>query len=207
MKSFIKENAALVVALALPVLFACFFYVSKNISTEKGPAPQYDFVVTNNTYHNQNFEVSIANEELLVRFIYPVKNNRGQFPGINTNRTEIFYVDSETMIAERLNFVLPDDARNPSPEKEGQAIELPISKTDGLRLTAAKIAPDGYTFQRADYRSGNILTEIYSSRSGRRNHWVLDKDGSTYKIKGLEDYNMQVLGWVLDGQGKNADGE
>lgn len=202
MKPFIKENAALVVALALPILFACFFYVSKNMVTEKGPAPQYDFIVSNN-YHDQNFDVEVINGTLSVQFIYPVKNDRGQFPQISRNRAELYYVDADTMIAEPLNFALPDDARNPPPEKEGQAVDIKIDKTDGLNFSAATIAPDGYTFRRSDYRSGNILTEIYSSRSNGRNSWVLDKDGSIYKIKGLDHYNLQVLGWVLDGQGKN----
>lgn len=199
MKPFIKENAALVVALALPILFAGFFYISKNMVIEKGPAPQHDFVVSNN-YRTQNFEADIVNGQLSVQFIYPIRNDRGQFPSISRNSAELYYVDAGTMIAEPLNFALPPDARNPSPEKEGIAVDLEISKTENLNFSAASIAPDGYTFRRSDFRSGNILTEIYSSRSSSRNQWVLDKDGSVYPIKGVEDYNLKVLGWVVDGE-------
>jgi len=166
---------------------------------EKGPAPQHDFIISNN-FRTQNFDVDIVNGQLSVQFIYPVRNDRGQFPSIGRNSAELYYVDVGSMVAEPLNFALPPDARNPSPEKEGMAVDLEISKTENLRFSAASIAPDGYTFHRSDYRSGNILTEIYSSRSNSRNQWMLDKDGAIYPVKGVEDYNLRVLGWVVDGE-------
>lgn len=196
--SFIKENAALVVALLLPVLFAGFFYVSKNVGKDLSEPPKHDFVVTDSRSNN-SFDIEVIDGELVVKFIYPTRNDKGVIRG-NTNKPQIFYIDAETLVAEPLNFSLPDDARNPPEEKEGQAVSIDLGKTKDLTFSAASISPDGFTFERGDHSGGNLMTEIYTTRGKNRNRWALYKDGAAFGIDGMDNYYFQLVGWVVDSE-------
>lgn len=196
MHPFIKENLSLVVALALPVVFAVFFLISKQITFREAPPPAYDFILAQNIRHNGYFDIVVVDNAFSLKFTYP--NAEKDVPNIQT--PEIYYVNARTMIAEPLGVELPADARNPSPGKERTSVRIPVAKLENLRLSAARISPDGYELDtQYHYRGGNLMTEIFDSRSRRYEGGVsLRKDNTRQSIKGLgNNHSLEIVGWVI----------
>jgi hypothetical protein len=202
MQAFLKENSSLIAAVILPILFALFFFATKTMVNEKAPQPQYDFVISNNTQNN-NFDFQVIDGAPVLNFIYPVANTNGTVPRVTPNqKPKIFYVDAETLIAEPIGYSLPNDASKPSEEKQGLTVTIDLPSLEGKTLSAANISPDGYSFERNDHRDGNIMTELYSSRSYKNNDWGLLNDKTFYPIQGLDKhhsfYNGGIVGWVIE---------
>lgn len=194
MKSFIKENVSLVIALALPVAFAMFFFLSKNVSQHNIEPPKHDFIIWD--MRKNNFEILVVNEKLKANFIYPknVQNNN-----FYVRQPKVFYVDADTLIAEPIHFELPRDANAPSEEKEGLRTAIETTQFEDLKFSSSLISPDGFELTRNDYRDGNIMTEIFSGHRRNKRAMVLRKDSASFEIKGLENvYGFRVIGWVKD---------
>lgn len=193
MKSFMKENATLVIALALPTLFAAFFFISKGAVNQNVEPPQYDFVLTN-TSRNGTYDVSVVNNALRVQFKYPILHNDRP---ANIHKPEIYYVDVNTMIAEPIGIDLPNDANTPPPEQQGKFITLDIDKFSGKSFNGAKISPDGFELENRRYRDGNLMTEIFSAHRSHNHGLSLKKNGARFDIRGLERYHsLKIAGWV-----------
>lgn len=195
MKSFMKENSTLVLALALPVIFAAFFFLAKGTENKNVDPPKYDFVIVDNNSRNA-FDFSIINEQMDVTFTYQQVNNGRPH---NVTQPNLYYVDVDTMVAEPISLPIPADANNPSEEVQGQRVKLDISKFKDKTFNAASISPDG--FEMSDNRSnrdGNIMTEIFAGHRNYNNGYVLKKDGGKFEIRGLDrHYGMKIVGWVI----------
>ena len=196
MKSFIKENSTLVLALALPVIFAVFFFLAKGNENKNVAPPKHDFVIVDNNSRNA-FDFSVINEQMNITFTYQQVSNNGR--PYNVKQPNLYYVDADTMIAEPISLPIPADANNPSEEVQGQRITLDVSKFEGKTFNAASISPDG--FEMSDNRSnrdGNIMTEIFAGHRNYNNGYVLKKDGGKFEIRGLDrHYGMKIVGWVV----------
>ena len=191
-----KENSTLVLALALPVIFAAFFFLAKGSENKNVDPPKHDFVIVDNNSRNA-FDFSIINEQMDITFTYQQVNNNGR--PHNVTQPNLYYVDVDTMIAEPISLPIPADANNPSEDVQGQRINLDVSKFKGKTFNAASISPDG--FEMTDNRSnrdGNIMTEIFAGHRNYNNGYVLKKDGGKFEIRGLDRrYGMKIVGWVI----------
>lgn len=197
MNSFIKENASLVIALALPVLFAMFFYLSKGVSHKHVEPPKYDFVIVNGNSRN-TFDFAVIDEKLNVTFTHQTIRGNGQ--PFNVQRPELYYVDADTLIAEPINIEIPAEANNPPEELQGTRITMDVEKFNGKKFNAAAISPDGFELTYHNkYRDGNIMTEIFSGHRSHENGLVLAKDGAKFDIRGINrHYGFNVVGWVTE---------
>lgn len=194
MKSFIKENASMVIALVLPLAFATFFLISKGAVHHSVEPPKHDFILTN-TSRNNMFDITVIDNALRVQFKYPVLHNDRP---ANVNKPEIYYVNASTMVAEPIGIDLPADANNPAKEIQGTYITLNIEKFAGKSFNGAKISPDGFELLNKRYRDGNLMTEIFSAHRSEDRGLVLTKDGAHFDIRGLDRYyNLSVAGWVM----------
>lgn len=196
MKSFVKENSTLVIALALPVIFAAFFFIAKGSDSKNVEQPKYDFVIVDNNSRNA-FDFSVINQQIDVTFTYQQVLNNGR--PYNVTQPNLYYVDADTMIAEPISLPIPADANNPAEEVQGQRITLDVSKFNGKTFNAASISPDGFemTNNRTN-RDGNIMTEIFAGHRNYDNGYVLSKDGGKFEIRGLDrHYGLKVIGWVV----------
>lgn len=193
MRTLIKENISLVVALALPLLFAGFFFVSKQFSISNVPPPRYDFVLAPDNYGY--FQIDIVDGALKARFTYPRRDERGYTPQVQA--PEIYYINHETMVAERIDLPLPGDANNPAPGKDGASVDIPVKKLEGVKITSSSISPDGYELVTGSYRSGNLMTEIFAENSYNYSGLAIQKDGMRKDIKGVnQNYNLRIVGWI-----------
>ncbi len=197
MHSFIKENKPLVAALLLPVVFAAFFMISKQATNISSEPPRHDLVLTDTNNYNDIFQIAVIEGRMSVKFIYPKRNDNGHINDFNA--PQIFYVSAATLIAEPINLDLPDDARNPSPQKEGMSVDIPVAAFTGKTFSGAAISPDGYEAGHRPYRGGNLMTDIFANTYNDHNSMSLYKSGANISIKGLRDsYNLRVAGWVTD---------
>lgn len=197
MKSFVKENASLVIALALPILFALFFYIFKDSNQSNVEPPKYDFVIVDNK-RSDMYDFSIIDEKLSATFTYQTVRENGR--PYNVSQPNLFYVNAETLIAEPISVNIPANANNPPANLQGKRVELDISKFQDKKFNAASISPDGFelTYHR-NYRDGNIMTEIFSGHRNNDNGLILAKDGAKFDIRGLNRYyGFEVVGWIVN---------
>lgn len=198
MQSFIKQNASLVLALALPLILAVFFLISKQVSVTDHPPPAHDFILGQDYSYDQRFEIAVVNDRLSVKFNYPTAQEAQNIAPIKA--PDLYLVNAKTLVAEPITLELPADARSPGPGKHGTAIQLSVPKLESLKLTPVKIAPDGYELDAYGYyRDGNLMTEIFSARNHNSYGPTLRKDGTRHDIKGLDMHssNLTVIGWVV----------
>lgn len=197
MHSFIKENASLIAALALPIIFAAFFFISKQLTINDAPPPMHDFILSQNVEYNNSFDIKVIDNRLSVKFIYPTINNSNNLPHIQA--PELYYVRASTMIAEPIGLNIPDDARTAFNNKAGTSITIPITRLEKINLSPIKISPDGYELDNSYYYgSGNLMTEIFDARK-RDVYSTSLKNGSTrHEIKGLkQNSSLSIIGWVI----------
>ena len=202
MKTFIKNNASMIAAILLPILFAAFFLASKNISSNDIEKPQYDAIVTRLNNNSVYFEISVINDSLSFTFRYPTRDKNGNLNigNLNREKPQIYYIHADTLIAEPVGYSLPDDAFNPAEEKEGMSVPIRLEKLENAKFSAANIAPDGYEISRRDSGGGNIMTEFYQRNNRSRNQWGYSLETSFLPIRGMDDnryYNLDHVGWVL----------
>ena len=197
MNSFVKENATLVLALALPIIFAVFFYLSKGGANDNADPPKYDFVIVDNNSRD-GFDFDVINGNINVTFTYQQVRENGR--PYNVKQPNLYYIDADTMIAEPISVPIPADANNPSEKVQGQRITLEVAKFRGKDFNAASISPDGFELSNnRTYRDGNIMTEIFSGHRRNPNGLVLYKDGARFDIRGIDRYyGFDVVGWVMD---------
>lgn len=192
MKPFLKENATLILALALPLLFALFFYISKTAVTANTAPPAHDFLIWD---ANGTYDVAVVNGALEISLIYPTlyKNQP-----VTVQQPRLYYVRAGDMIAEPVHVTIPDDARKPSPQKQGTPHRLDTGKLKTLSFNAASISPDGFALSQSTYRDGNLMTEIFSGHRADDDNLALAKDGARFPIRGLDHvYGMKIVGWVV----------
>jgi hypothetical protein len=199
MQTFIKENKALVAALLLPVLFAGFFLISKQIATSTINPPAHDFMIFkhNNSYNNSaGVNIKILDGKLSAKFRYPKANNDDRYGELR--ETELYFVTAKTMIAEKINFSIPDDAMNPAQGREGTLVALEVpEKLRALSFSSSAISPDGFELDYRDSNGGNLMTEIFDTRYNHPNGLVLRQSGQRFPIRGINDnYGFVILGWV-----------
>lgn len=191
-----KENSTLVLALALPVVFAAFFFIAKGTDNKNVEPPKHDFVIVDNNSRNA-FDFDIINEKIDVTFTYQQVHGNGR--PYNVKQPNLYYVDVDTMIAEPISLPIPADANNPAEDVQGQRIKLEVSKFAEKNFNAASISPDGFELTNNRYnRDGNIMTEIFVGHRNYNNGYVLAKDGGKFEIRGLDrQYGLRIVGWVV----------
>lgn len=197
MHSFMKENASLIAAIALPILFAAFFFISKQISFKDVPPPAYDFILAQNVQYHDHFDIKVIDGQLSVTFTYPKLQNATDIQ--NIQEPEIYYVSAKTMMAEPIGFALPEDAQNPPLEKQGLRVSIPISRLQSLTLSPTPQSPDGYSLDNEySYRDGNLMTEIFDAQHRDWNSMSLRNGSVRHEIKGVSmNASLQVFGWVI----------
>jgi hypothetical protein len=204
MKQFLKDNLAIVAAIALPAILVLVFALSNLMVTSTVPDPQYDFLfATNyNNYNNGQNEVyyyEVADGRLKISYNFPAKNPAGGYQYYNTSR--LWRVHVPAMTVEEITLVPP---AKKSDADDGTRVTLDVPAVAGLKLNASQPSPDGYTFQQSyDSSDNNLMMEIFAgSRNRGRNMCVIAKGGRAIPVKNFSGdyyygYNTHFIGWVM----------
>jgi hypothetical protein len=203
MRQFIKNNLAIVAAIALPLILIVVFALSTSVVSHIVADPQYDFLIATNYYGgaNEAFFFDVVQNTLKISYSYPV-SVRGGYQ--NGNISRLWRVRAPAMTVEEISLVPPARGND---DPDGKRVPIDIPGVSGLHLVSSQPAPDGYVFQESyDYYNSNLMVELFSGSGGRnRPTSAVVKGGRAVPVKYLGSnsynaYNTHFIGWVVKNQ-------
>jgi hypothetical protein len=204
MKRFLKDNLAIVAAIALPLILVIVFAVSTSVVNKIVADPRYDFLIATNFYGgaNEAFYFDVVQNTLKISYAYPVSIKGGGYQ--NSNISRLWRVRVPAMTVEEISLVPPSRGKD---DEDGKRVPIAIPGVSDLRVISTQPAPDGYVFQESyDYYGGNLMRELFSGSGGRNRHTcAIIKDGRAVPVKNLGGdsynyYNPHFIGWIVKNQ-------
>lgn len=187
---FIKQNLALSLGIALPVVLVLGFLAATVIPQKLTAAPKYKFAYTLVDYNRpsptKKMVVNLtAKEGKIILSLAKSKNDYA--PPV----PRLMIYDPQTEQSEEINYKLPAGLR-------GDAEEEQLAETKDLVLSKDNKAPDGYEFQGDSRYYSGIVTELFMGGSYRGARLV--KGAATRKAPADIAYggNTQFLGWIVE---------
>jgi hypothetical protein len=198
MKTFLKENLAIVAAIVLPLLLVVLFALSGAVMNRVVADPQYDFLIATNSYGGANdaFFFDVVQNRLKISYAFPIQIN-GVYQ--NSNIPRLWRVRVPAMTVEEISLVPPPRTVE---TKDGQRMPVAIAGVSDLRVLSSQPSPDGYTFQQSyDYYSGNLMRELFGGPSRSEQVSAIVKDGRAVPVRHLSGipyggYNVRFVGWI-----------
>jgi hypothetical protein len=190
--SFLRENAFLVAAVALPAVVVVLFLLASAIPRWTIPGPTYDLLVRAGGPYDQalprvavDFSVRDGHVEATVR---PLKNDA--FPQL----ASLFLIDHTTFNVQEITFEMPKDL------KEGDASKtIALDMPGGRRVTPGSQMPDGYTLDTRSQHGGGLVGDIFGMNRYQQDT-VLVKNGRVIVITLPSPYRYQspvtAVGWL-----------
>jgi len=194
-RRFLRENAFLVAAIALPVAVAGLFVLATAIPRWTVADPAYDLVLRVARSH----EVTPARVavEFIVRdgqvqaTVRPVQANA------YTQPWSLFLFEHETMRVREIPVDLPDSIG------EGESRTIVVDGLAGRRVNMVTTAPDGYELTTQSGGGGGLVGNIFGMGRYRQTIALVNK-GRVVPIVLPTPYQTYsslayALGWVTDG--------
>jgi len=190
--NFIKQNFALVLGIALPVLLVAGFMLTAALPQRQGPPPQYDLLFSITKYQNNasgyNVEYVVKSGKVYARLTERKDN-------YNHYERELFRFNGKTGSIQKIAPTLPDDIG------EEKKLDVEIEEFKNITLDTASKSPDGYSLESSGYRSRGITGMVFGGGSGRYETRLRHEKG--YAVK-LPEYggsyyygNIDFIGWVI----------
>lgn len=192
MRRFLRDNAAIVIGAALPVVVVLFFVLATQLPKAYVEPPLYDVLLLSRDggfdERRMRIDVRIEGGFLRVRAYQVDFGNPAPSYGYVPR---LLLWDRETRSVRELDLELPpsDDFQN--------GTEVVVPELVGRRLSGNSVAPDGYVFTTAGGSSG--VFGLFFDRSEPR--WVLEKDGAVHRMTLPRDsyyWSVEFVGWVLE---------
>ncbi|MDE1151118.1 MAG: hypothetical protein PW788_01155 [Micavibrio sp.] len=196
---FIKDNFALVLGIALPVLLMVGFMVAANMPTLTGEPPKYDFVfsIADTNYGNNQIPIAVKltvakGGELRAQYTKtpPAQN------GYNYNAWKKLYVyEAASHKVRELPFPYPADM-----DKMTGTTEEPVDATKGMKLDTTQESPDGYSLSYDGYSSGGLVNDVFMG-SRYNSEPRLRKGNSSVPLRANDSapfyyHNIEFIGWA-----------
>ena len=196
---FVKQNFALIVGLALPVLLMLGFMVASSLPQTVSTPPSFDLVFAVPDYPpNQGMPVS-------VRLVVKDGTLKAQYTKIallptgyvNSVWKKLYIYEAKPHTIRELAFGFPANMD----QFEGTREET-VEATKSLKLDTTLQSPDGYELSYADYGSRGLLTDIFWSR-GYSNVPRLKKGGVSVQLAASDGRpyfaygSAEFVGWVI----------
>ncbi len=190
MRSFFKENLALVTGLALPLLLIGFFVAAGSLGRATVPDPRHDAVFAVDYYKNMDnrpWTIALESGKIVIR-----KRKTTQNEAVYGGAPRLYVFDHTTLSARKL------DVDFDRVDAQGSVSSPTLDSVNKRTVLEGPLAPDGYRFDYVGYGSGGFLGDVFGmSRS--RSAYALVKDSRSIPVKGPEAfYNVEIIGWVGD---------
>ena len=204
MKRFLKDNLAIVAAIALPLILVVVFALSTSITSRLVADPQYDFLFATNFQGgaNEAFYFDVVQDRLRISYAYPASIKAGGYQ--NSNISRLWRVRVPGMGVEEIALVHPGKRKD---TEDGQRVPIEIPGVSGLRVVNSQPSPDGYVFQPVyDHYGGNLMREIFAGPDRRnRPTCAIVKNGRALPVSNITGdfysyYNTRFIGWILKNQ-------
>lgn len=191
---FLRENAFLVAAVALPLMVVGFFLLATAIPRWTVPPPAHDLLFTSNDYGaprlNVSVEFTVADGRLRAT-VRPVPRDAHQ------PRPELWLFDHETMTVREIPIAVPELAEGDPPRT------IAIEALAGRRVQTSPEAPDGYEVRSADRSSPGIAGELFGMRRYDR-QLSIARGGRVVPIELPPRRDSWTapgfIGWLVNGQ-------
>ena len=202
MKQLLKDNLAIVAAIALPLMLVVVFAISRTVTNRLVADPQYDFLIATNFYGgtNEAFYFDVVQERLKISYSFPTQVN-GVYQ--NGNIARLWRVRVPAMTVEAISLVPPPRGAD---TQDGTRIPIQIPGVSDLHVLSTQPSPDGYSFQQSyDYYNGNLMREVFGTGGRREPLSAIVKDGRAVPVRNLEGepysaYNTHFIGWIAKDQ-------
>lgn len=193
-ESFVRKNAFLVAAVALPVLVIVFFLIATAIPRFTVAPPAYDLVLRIGKPYERPPQVSVEykiSDGQLQAIVRPVaKDNYGQ-------AWALYRFDHQTQNLLEIPVRIPDSVPADRPPQT-----VVVEALLGRRILDQSKAPDGYELRTESSRSGGgLLGDIFGMRSYDQ-RVVLANGGRVLSLplpSGTQYYSpINAVGWLVD---------
>lgn len=181
-KSFMRDNAVLILGILLPVLLVAFIGVANQVAKTTVADPEYALLYTRNTnYSNKGFDVVVENGSLSVYYEHESSKNHYQ-PSLT-----IMLYDYKNGTIKDYKFKTPDTQPD---DRVKIDIDKPLQE---YKIIDSVVSPDGYIFESYYRRSSPF--NIFGGGRGRA---VISKEGRRIKLPETDRYyyNMKPIGWI-----------
>jgi hypothetical protein len=191
-KGFLRENAFLAAAIALPIAVVMLFLVATALPRWLVAAPQHDLLIRAHGSYDQ------TRPRISVEFV--VRNNRveaivrglpnetyGQVP-------RLYLVEHDTRNVREVPYDVPMTL---GPNDQPVTISIDLK---GRKVIADSKSPDGYELRTQSSGSTGIAGDLFGMRS-YRDDAALVKSGRVEEISlpvGTSSYSIAAVGWVLN---------
>jgi hypothetical protein len=194
-RSFLRQNAFLLAAAALPAAVVVFFVLASVIPRWTVAPPAYDLLLrTESGYDQSGPRVSVD---------YNVRDGRVEatvrplLPNVNLAPAKLFLFEHATMNVREIAVDLPDLAESDPPRT------FVVDQFDGRRAVAQTRAPDGYALEIRARRGPGLVGEIFGM--GRYDSAAsLVNRGRVVPIRLPADqpsyYSPRMVGWLIPSQ-------
>ena len=193
MKQFLKENIALALGIALPLLLMVVFFIAGKAATISVDNPRYDFLFAVDYYENradlnQPWSIKITDDKMVISYRpYPVIASAPYY----YNKPQIYRFDHEKLRAEQVdidwNHIVDGKISSPA-----------IDALNKGKLSTATESPDGYIF--GDYYSSSgsgIAGDLFGFNRYRGTSYALKKGPRVIPVEGPQAYyNAKFLAWI-----------
>jgi hypothetical protein len=189
---FVRQNAFLVAAVALPLVVVVFFLLAAAIPRWTVPPPAYDLVLRGTSYDQPAPRVSL---EFDVRDGRVQATVRVAAPNTYPSRATLFLFDHETLKVTRIQVDVPDMKESDPP----RTFVVPILAK--RRVIATTTAPDGYELKTSSGGGTGIVGDLFGMRRYDRGVSLANR-GRVLSLAlppPFEYYSpVYALGWVTD---------
>ena len=188
---FIRENAALVIGILLPVAVVVFFLLATYIPRLLVDPPQYDFLFAqDHNYSNQQsrwrYAIDVDSErKLRVRAFLTA-------PDKYAPRARLFLYEHLSGNVREISLPLPETAED---AEAGVVVEVP--EFTNQVIDSRRVAPDGYELVKHRRGRGDLLGLFYR---GSRRGLAIGKNGAVVAVPSGNDFNWyaaRFLGWIV----------
>jgi len=193
MKAFLRKNLMIVISIALPLLLVMFFALASFLPGLFSTPPAYDLLVSlqdRATAKTSPYKIQLVVKGERLKAIV-VKLDE---PNYENNPRLFRYSHSSGEVSE-VSIPVPADFA----ELE-ESFEITIPELEGLKISDALRAPDGYEF-RGRRRGGGLMTELFGG-SRNRTDVSIAKNGAIIRVRlPTSDYwynNIRLAGWIIE---------
>jgi len=191
---FLRDNAFLVAAVALPAVVVVLFLLATAIPRWTVPGPAYDFLICAGGPYDQtqprvavDFAVRDGHVEATVR---PLNAIAYAYPQL----TSLFLVEHDTLNTRELTFEMPKDLKEGDPPRT-----IPIEMPRNRRVVPGSKMPDGYELSTRSQRGGGLVGDIFGMNRYEQDPILINR-GRVVSITLPSPYRYQspvsAIGWL-----------
>jgi len=191
---FLRENAFLVAAVALPLVVVGFFLLATAIPRWTVPPPAHDLLFTTSSYRQPRAAVSVGFRVVDGRLRADVRH---ALENTHPPRTMLWIFEHETLTTREVEFSVPELAAGDPPRV------IDVGAVAGRRILTQPRAPDGYEVRKGDQSSPGIAGELFGMRRYDR-RLSISKNGRVVSIDlpQQEWTTPSFVGWVVSDEAR-----